>query len=178
MDVAQELEERLADAPGDEAQARLGELHAFIAEIRDTPESEEAADDLTFRCSFNVSAYADAFPITCGAGASASASFSHPCGSTKGTVKTYAEASCSHITKTHQCGPLTNDPASCYSSTSQTGNGPCSSYAYAQIYGVSGVNLYVWDNNNQRGACGGSGGSGGSGGATGGGCGVANCQQQ
>lgn len=41
-----------------------------------------------------------------------------------------------------------------------------------------GVDLYVWDNNNQRGACGGSGGSGGSGGATGGGCGVANCQQQ
>lgn len=154
LDVAQDLEERLADAPSDEAQAQLAELHAFIVDVRDTPEPEAAAEETTFRCSFNVSAYADAYPITCGAGATASASYSHPCGSTKGTVKTYATATCGYITKTDQCGPHTNDPVSCSSTASQTGNGPCNSYAQAQIYGVSGVNVYIWDNNGTRGTCG------------------------
>lgn len=153
--VALELEERLLAEDSRETREKLAELRDLIDDVQDAPD-DFADDEPAPRCSFNVQAFADAYPIACGAGAKATANFSHPCGSTKGTVTTYAEASCGYMTKTLKCGPKSADPASCSSTTSITGNGPCSSYAFAKIYGVYGVNLYVWDSNNQRGACGGT----------------------
>ncbi|MBL9104777.1 MAG: hypothetical protein JNL82_27785 [Myxococcales bacterium] len=147
-----ELEQRLAERDSADARESLAELRGLIAAV--AAEEAEEAEEPSFRCSFSVQGLADAYPITCGAAAKSSASYAHPCGSTVGTVKTYASASCGYQTKTHQCGPYAADPASCSSTSSITGAGPCSSYSFAQITG-SGINVYIWDQNSQRGACGG-----------------------
>ncbi|WP_224194010.1 hypothetical protein [Nannocystis pusilla] len=184
--VLEELEEQLAVKDSDDTRAKLAELHDYIAQVQATPNREVAADELAFRCSFNISAYVDAYPSACGAAASASTSFAHPCGSTQGTVKTFASASCAYDTKTHTCGPKRADPASCSSYVSVTGNAPCSSYAIAQIYDAPGVNVYIYDHNYQRGPCGGTttttvgsstSATGGSGGPVTGGCLLSDCQQ-
>lgn len=152
LEAEAELERSLTEHDSPDARDSLAELQGFIAAV--DADAARDADEPTFRCSFSVQGVADAYPIACGAGANASASYAHPCGSTAGTVKTYASASCNYQSKTHQCGPYAADPAACSSSTSITGAGPCSSYSFAQITG-SGVNVYIWDQNSQRGACGG-----------------------
>ncbi|MCY0989337.1 hypothetical protein OV203_19515 [Nannocystis sp. ILAH1] len=154
ISVAEELESNLSVKDSDDARAKLAELHDYITDIQASSSGEAAADELEFRCSFDISGFVDAHPVACGAAAVASASFSHPCGSQKAYVKTFASASCEYDTKTHTCGPLRGDPVSCSSFVSDTGNAPCSSYAIAQIYDAPGVNVYLYDHNSQRGACG------------------------
>ncbi len=154
-EVKGELELSLAEQDSDNTRQKLGELEGVIAGVREGRASA-AEEEPTLRCSFNVAAFVDAHPIACGAGALATADFAHPCGTTKGTVQTYAQASCGNVTKTHQCGPYAADPASCASSTSITGPSSCSSYSFAKITAPN-VYLYIWDQNNVRGTCGGSG---------------------
>lgn len=157
-EVKEELELSLAEQDSDNAREKLGELEGVIEGVREGRASA-VEEEPTLRCSFNVAAFVDAYPIACGAGALATANFAHPCGTTKGTVQTYAQASCGNVTKTHQCGPYAADPASCASETSITGPSSCSSYSFAKITAPN-VYLYIWDQNNVRGYCGGSGGSG------------------
>jgi hypothetical protein len=155
--VKEALEQSLAERDSDSEREKLGELEAIIAGVREgrasAPEEEQ-----TLRCSFDVGAFVDAHPIACGVRALATANFAHPCGTTKGTVQTYASASCGNVTKTHQCGPYSADPASCASETSITGPSSCSSFSFAKITGPN-VYLYIWDQNNVRGYCGGGGSS-------------------
>ncbi len=154
VEVEAELERSLAESDSPELRDSLAELRGFITEVDATVADDPAASP-TLRCSFNVSGAADAYPIACGAAATASASYAHPCGAAAGTVKTFASAACGYQTKTHQCGPYAADPAACSSSASITGAGPCNSYSMAQITG-SGINVHIWDSNGQRGACGGN----------------------
>lgn len=157
--VEAELERDLAEQdPGDE-EDELAELRGFIAAVAEAP-TRPLEEEPTLRCSFAVDATVDAKPIACGAAAAASATFAHPCGTTQGTVQTYTKASCGYITNTQTCGPKTADPAACTSSTSITGAGPCSSYGFAKITGP-GVSVYIWDQNDLRGACGGGTGTSG-----------------
>lgn len=153
--VEAELEQDLVQQNNED---ELDELRGFIAAVNEAPASD--LDEPMPRCSFDVSASVDAKPIACGASASASASFAHPCGTTQGTVQTYAKASCGYITNTQACGPKKADPAECASTTSITGPGPCSSYGFAKVTGP-GVYLYIWDQNDLRGACGGGSGTSG-----------------
>ncbi len=127
------------------AQYGPGDVLAFLAELDRYP----PADLIRSTCSTRFGAEIDE---------DATANFAHPCGTTKGTVQTYATASCGHVTKTHQCGPYSADPASCASETSITGPSSCSSYSFAKITGPN-VYLYIWDQNNVRGYCGGGGSS-------------------
>lgn len=150
-----ELELSLAEQDSDDTREQLGELEGVIAGVREGRASAEE-EEPTLRCSFSVEAFVDARPIACGVSALATASFAHPCGTTKGTVQTYARASCGYVTKTHQCGPYAADPASCASETSITGPSSCSSYSFAKITAPN-VYLYIWDQNNVRGYCGGPG---------------------
>lgn len=133
----------------EETQSQLLELGGIITELRSSQEPAPESD-VQLRCSSSVSAFADAYPIACGVGAKASASYSG-CGYL-GTVRTYAQAGCGYENKTHQCGPKTGNPVSCLSTTTSTGPAPCSSYAYAEITAPN-ANLYVWDQNTTRGAC-------------------------
>lgn len=155
--IKEELEQSLAEQDSDNEREKLGELEAVITGVREGRASA-IEEEPTLRCSFNVDAFVDAHPIACGVRALATANFAHPCGTTKGTVQTYASASCGNVTKTHQCGPYSADPASCASETSITGPSPCSSYSFAKITGPN-VYLYIWDQNNVRGQCGGGGSS-------------------
>lgn len=154
--VEAELEQDIAQQDND---VKLDELRGFIAAVSEAPASDLDEGPM-LRCSFDVSALVDAKPIACGASATATATFAHPCGTTQGTVQTYAKASCGYITNTQACGPKTADPATCASTTSITGPGPCSSYGFAKITGP-GVYLYIWDQNDLRGACGGGSGTSG-----------------
>lgn len=137
------LEER------EETRAQLKELDALIAELSAT-EIPLPADDLELRCSPAVTAAPDAYSTPCGVAATSTASWSH-CSHT-GTVRAYAQAGCGSEIKTHQCGPKTNNPASCTAQMSITGPAPCRSYAYAQI-NAPDVYVFVWDENLQRGTC-------------------------
>lgn len=155
-----ELERDLAEQDrGDEMDA-LTELRGFMAAVGEAPAIDSDEEEPTLRCSFSVAALVDAKPIACGAAANANANFAHPCGTTQGTVQTYAKATCGYITNTQSCGPKTADPAACASSTSITGGGPCSSYGFAKVTGP-GVSLYIWDQNDLRGSCGGGTGTSG-----------------
>lgn len=129
------------------AQTQLAEIQGFIAEVRHAPMVDPSESPM-LRCSIALNLAASAYPSTCGVAASSSAYFSNPCSTTVETVKTYAKATCGYSTTTHQCGPLTKNPASCYSSTSIVGAAPCDSYALAQ-----GTYYSTWSSNVQRGAC-------------------------
>lgn len=152
-EVEEELAASLAEHDDDHTREQLGGVRSFIAAVGEEPASD-VDETPTLRCSFDVSAFVDAKPVPCGVAGLATASFAHPCGSTKGTVQTFASATCGYSTKTHQCGPVTAGPVACTSSTSITGAGVCSSHAFAKITAPT-VSLYVWDDNNIRGACGG-----------------------
>ena len=151
-EVEAELTQSLSEHESDDTRQKLWELRGLIEQVQEEPASA-VEDELTPRCSFSIEAFVDAKPSACGTAALAEAT-AHPCGTTKATVHTYAKASRGHLTQTQECGPYAANPATCESTASITGSGACSSFAFAKITGP-GVYIYIWDQNNQCGACGG-----------------------
>lgn len=151
--IEEQLARVLATAPGDQTREQLDEVRGIIQDLRSSPLTTDA-EQVTSRCSVNVSGSAYAQPIACGVSASASASFSNTCDTkTLATIRTFVSATCNDETKTSSCGPRIGNPVSCNSSTSILGSGSCSSYASAQFPGA-----FIWKENYQKGACGGGGG--------------------
>lgn len=148
--VEDDLLRDLAARDSDETQARLAELDQLIGDLR-TSSPPLLPDEVELRCSPTIKVSVDAYPVACGVAAKASDSYSH-C-SYSGTVWSYAQASCGYNTVTHQCGPKSGQSVACNSQISITGPSACKSKAFAQIV-APGVDIYVWDENTTRGACG------------------------
>lgn len=147
-EVGAELEQLLAVEEREEVRRQLEELDAYITELRVSEPPPPA--EVSPRCAPSLSTSVDAYPSSCGVSAKASASYSH-C-SNWGTVRTFAQATCGYETKSHTCGPKNGSPVSCSSNVSIVGQGPCKSYASAQINAPS-VYIFQYDENFQRGAC-------------------------
>lgn len=144
-----DLKAALAAEDREDTRFNLAELDALIDELRISSEPL-APEGVEPRCSATISLGADAYPISCGVGAKAWASFSH-C-SYVGKVQTYTQSTCGYETKIHQCGPKSGTSVSCNSQITITGPSPCKSLAWAEVYGPTG-RVYVWDENTQRGSC-------------------------
>lgn len=162
--VGAEIEQLLAIEEREEVRRQLEELDAYITELR---VSEPPPPEVSPRCAPSLSSSVDAYPSSCGVSAKSSASYSH-C-SNWGAVRTFARATCGYETKSHTCGPKTGSPVSCSSNVSIVGQGPCKSYASAEI-NAPGVYVFQYDENFQRGACGSD--QGGTSGTSGGLCGT------
>ncbi|MCY0987161.1 hypothetical protein OV203_08500 [Nannocystis sp. ILAH1] len=147
--VEEQLRQRLFDEERADTRMMLEELDALITELRAT-EIPISADDVELRCSPAVSAVADAYPISCGVAAKATASYSG-CGPVA-RVRTYAQAGCGAEIKTHQCGYKTGNPVSCSSQMTFTGAAPCYSYALSEV-SAPNTWIYLWDENSERGSC-------------------------
>ena len=146
-DAEADLRRSITGDASEEVEAQLAELDRIITDLRSSQEPI-SVDEIELRCSSAIVALADAYPIACGVGAKASASYSGCWYS--GKVETYAQVACGYESKTAKCGPKSGNPVSCSSATTITGPVSCSSYAYAK---VNAPNANVRDHNYTRGSC-------------------------